>query len=124
MLTLPDPDLRALVTGEVVIGFAPRGVVEAGDEVELVGSGPRPVHDLKPGYRHWAAMAAPAGAWSAVVEAVHPAALLDDEKGAARHVLTRIPDGDLLLLRVYGTEGAVLSDVAFAARRASLEFAL
>ena len=123
-LDLPIPDLLALVTGEVVAAFGPRRGVDQGDEVDLAASGSRPADDLKPAYRHWADREAPAGAWSAVVEAVHPAALLNAESGDARHVLVTVPEGDLLVLRVYGTGGPVLSDAAFAARRRSLEGAL
>ena len=61
---------------------------------------------------------------TAVVEAVHPAALLDPASGGARHVLAEAPGGDLLILRVYGADGAVLSDGAFQARRRSVEGAL
>ena len=122
-LGLPDPDLLALVTGEVVVAFFDRGGVDEGDEVELVGAGPRPAEHLKPAYRHWADREVD-GEWTAVVEAVHPAALLDPESGDARHVLTEPPDGDLLLLRVYGPDGPVLSDAAFKARRWSVQGAL
>ena len=79
--------------------------------------------DLKPAYRHWADRPVE-GEWSAVVEAVHPAALLDPESGSARHILAEAPGGDLLVLRVYGPDGPVLSDAAFEARRRSVQGAL
>ena len=50
--------------------------------------------------------------------------MLDPAAGSARHVLAGVPPGDLVVLRVFGDTGAVLSDVAFAARLRSLEGAL
>lgn len=120
-LALPDPDLRALATGEVVVGFAARGTVEVGDEVGLAAAGARAPADLKPAYRHWSDAGPPEGNWTAIVEAVHPAALLDGAAGTARHILAAVPEGDLVVLRVYGPGGPVLSDVAYAARRRSLD---
>ena len=124
MLRLPAPDVLALVTGESIVAFTGRSTVELGDEVELEASGPRPATELQPGYRHWANRPAPEGAWSAVVEEVHPTAALDPAAGASRHVLAAVPDGDLVVVRVYGPDGPVLSDVAYAARRHSLGTAL
>ena len=124
MPALPIPDLLALVTGESIVAFTDRSTVEQGDEVELTASGHRPASDLKPAYRHWVGRDAPRGEWMAVVEGVHPTSGLDPEAGAARHVLADVPDGDLLVLRVYGADGPVLSDVAYAARRRSLGTAL
>lgn len=123
-LALPDPDLRALAGGEVIVAFTGRATAEPGDEVTLVGAGPRPAAELKPAYHHWADGGPPPGTWTAVVEEVHPAAALDPGRGDSRHVLAAIPTGDLLVLRVYGADGPVLSDTAFAARRASLASAL
>ncbi len=123
-LPLPDPDLRALVTGEVIVAFVAPGSVTPGSEVLLTGSGPRPEAELKPAYRRWARAAPPAGRWSATVEMVTTTAALDPQDGAARHVLTEPEAGDLVVLRVESTMGPVLSDDAFAARRASLEAAL
>ena len=120
---IATPDLLSLVTGEAVVAFAERGAVDEGDEVELRPGGPRPPEELKPAYRHWADRRVE-GEWTAVVEAVHPAALLDPDSGAARHVLAATPDGDLLVLRVYGSDGPVLSDTAFEARRRSVQGAL
>jgi hypothetical protein len=124
MLPIPDPDLRGLAAGESVITFVTRGTLTEGDEVELVGSGPRPATELKPAYRRWADAGPPAGSWVAVVVAVHPAAALDPMVGAARHILAERGEGDLVVLRVYEGARAVLSDDAFAARRASVEGAL
>ncbi len=119
-LALPDPDLRALVGGEVIVAFSARATAEPGDEVTLTGAGPRPAAELKPAYRHWADAGPPPGSWSAVVVEVHPAASLDPARGASRHLLTDVPAGDLLVLRVYGPDGPALSDTAFAARLSSL----
>ncbi len=126
MLPVSHPELRALATGEQVACFAPRATVDEGDEVPLGGAGPAPPGSLKPAYAGWAEIDAPEGHWTAVVVAVHPAASLEPEAGAARHILASAPDdGDLLVLRVYGTDGEpVLSDIAFAARVRSLEGAL
>ncbi len=124
MLEVSAPELRALASGEVIVAFAARGSAAIGDEVELASAGQRAPDDLKPAYRSWASLPAPDGTWTAVVEAVHPAALLDPESGSARHILAGAPGGDLLLLRVYGPDGPVLSEVAFAARRRSVEGAL
>ncbi len=126
MLTLPLPDVLALAGGEQVIAFTPRRAAGEGDEVALVASGTRNVSELKPAYRHWAGRSAPDGEWTAIVMAVHPAAGLDAEAGAARHVLAAAPtDGDLLVLRVHRPDGEpVLSDTAFAARVRSVEAAL
>ena len=53
---------------------------------------------------------------------------VDDDNEGDRDVpveaLAEVPDGDLVVLRVYGTEGPVLSDIAYAARRQSLGTAL
>ncbi len=106
-----------------MVAFVPRHRVSEGDEVALHPSGPRPASELQAAYSRWADTSV-GGEWSAVVTAVHPAAMLDPVAGAARHILAEIPDGDMVVLRVYGPEGAVLSDVAFEARVGSLEGAL
>ncbi len=126
MLPLPLPDLLALCAGEQVLAFIPRAAVGEGDEVALATGGERAASELKPAYRGWVGRAAPEGEWTAVVVAVHPAAALDAEAGAARHVLAAAPEaGDLAVLRVYRPDREpVLSDVAFAARVRSVEEAL
>ncbi|CAN5400023.1 hypothetical protein BH24ACT7_BH24ACT7_26110 [soil metagenome] len=124
MLTLPDAEVRALAAGELVVAFVPRMTVGEGDELILNPSGPMPEGELKPAYRRWADQPAPDGAWTAVVVAVDPATLLDPEAGAARHILTAPGAGDLAILRVYGPDGPVLSDEAFAARQRSIEGAM
>lgn len=121
MLSISAPELRALATGETVIAFVPRMTVDEGDEVELSPGGPLDVGDLKPAYRRWSALPAPDGSWTAVVVSVDPAAILDPVSGAARHILAEPGTGDLVVLRVYGAEGPVLSDEAFGARRSSVE---
>ena len=124
MLPLPDAEVRALASGEVVVAFVTRMTVGEGDELTLDPTGPVPPEELKPAYRRWAALPAPEGSWTAVVIAVDPATLLDPEAGAARHIRTTAGTGDLAILRVYDAEGPVLSDEAFAARRRSIEGAM
>lgn len=124
MLALPAPDLHALAQGETVIAFTPRGAVREGDEVELVTSGGRSPEELKPAYARRHDDAPPRGDWNAIVEAVHPAALLDPDAGSARHVLAFVPSGDLVVLRVFDGTEPVLSGEAYEARRRSVEGAL
>jgi hypothetical protein len=126
VISVPDADLRALATGETIVAFVPRATVGPGDEVELAAGGRRRPEELKEAYRRWAEAGPPEGTWTAQVEAVHPAAALDPEAGRPRHILddSALPEGDLLVLRVSGPEGPVLSDAAFAARLGSLEAAL
>jgi hypothetical protein len=124
MLTVSDPELRALAEGECVIAFAPRGSVTEGDEVGVASSGPLPAGALKPAYRRWADAGPPEGRWTAVVDSIGPAAKLDPIAGASRFVLTAPGDGDLVVLRVYGEDGPVLSDDAFDARVRSITGAL
>ena len=124
ILTLPNPDLRALIGGETLVAFAPPGTVAAGQHVTLAGGGPRPAAELKPAYRRWADVELPPGDWTASVDRAVPAASLDRADGAARHILTEAGDGQLIVLRVYGNGRPVLTDTAFAARLKSLESAL
>jgi len=124
MLTIPDPDLRALASGETVVAFVPRGAVSPGDEVELAPGGPRQPAQLKPAYRRWADAGPPLGSWTAVVESVDPAAALDPVAGVSRHILAEPGDGDVVVLRVLGPDGPVLGDEAHAARVRSVTGAL
>ena len=124
MLALPAPDLRALVSGEVVVAFVERGAASEGDEVALTNCGGLPPEQLKPAYRRWHAAETPPGVWTAVVEAVHPAAIIDSGPGSARHVRMSVPDGDVVILRVFDAGEPVLSDEAHAARHRSVEGAL
>lgn len=123
-MQISSPDLKALVEGEVVVAFSSRGLVDERDEVTFEASPRSDPSELKPAYRRWSDVEV-AGTWTAVVEAVHPATLLDPVAGSGRHILSSIPRGDLIVLRVFGEDGnPVLSDVAFDARRRSLEGAL
>lgn len=124
MLTLADAEVRALATGEMVIAFVPRMTVADGDEVALGATGTMPADDLKPAYRRWSTEPAPDGPWSVVVVAIHSAALLDPDAGSSRHIRTEPGTEDLAILRVYGPDGPVLSDTAFAARLRSIEGAM
>ena len=125
MVMIPDPDLRALASGEAVVAFVARGAATEGDEMQLHGSGPRLESELKPAYRRWADEPAPAGPWLGIVDRVDPATILDPEAGASRHILEEAPaEGDLIILRVYGPDGPVLGDDAFDARRSAVEGAL
>ena len=124
MLPLSDPELRALASGECVVAFVPRGSVDEGDEVQLTGTARLAPQALKPAYRRWADIGPPPGTWTAVVDAVEPAAILDPVAGAARHILTEPGDGDVVVLHVYGADGPVLDDDAYAARRRSVTGAL
>lgn len=124
MLTISNPETMALITGESVVAFVERRTVDEGDEVELVPGGPLPAEQLAPAYRRWSDLAVSGTGWSAVVESVDPAAILDPVAGSSRHILAEPGSGDLVVLRIYGPAGPVLSDEAFAARRRSVEGAL
>ena len=122
---LIDVEARALIAGETVIAFVDRHSLTEGDELAIEGTHAASPDDVKPAYRRWAREPLPDGAWVAVVESVHPAALLDPESGSSRHVLMEPGTGDLVILRVYGPGGEpVLSDTAFGARVGSIEGAL
>ena len=123
-LSLPFPDVRALVTGETIVAFVAHGTVAAGATVAIEGTGPRDPSDLKPAYRRWAGDGIPAGRVEATVDAAMPAARLDPEDGASRHILAAAGAGDLVVLRVSRNGIAVLSDDAYSARRNSLDAAL
>ena len=123
MLHLSPPEARALVAGEIVVAFADRGAVTEGDEVAITPTTQLPADNVKPAYRRW--LESDIGDdWTGVAVSVDPATILDPEAGQSRHVRRIVPGGDLIVLRVYGTEGPVLSDEAFAARQKSVEGAL
>ncbi len=107
-----------------MIAFVARGSVTEGDEAQLGINGTRDPQSVKPAYHRWLRQSLPEGDWVGVVVAVHPAQLLDPADGASRHVLTTPPEGDLAVVRVYDGSEPVLSDVAFEARRRSVEGAL
>ncbi len=121
MLTVSDPELRALAGGETVIAFVTRGELTEGDEIELAGAGPLDVTSLKAAYRRWASAGPPSGDFTAIVVSVDPAAILDPVAGSSRHILKSPGEGDVVVLRVFDTAGPVLGDEAFEARRRSLE---
>ncbi len=124
MLTISDPELRALASGETIVAFVPRMTVTEGDELDLTGGGPLPTDDLKPAYQRWAEAGPPPGDWTGVVVSVDPAAILDPIAGNARHILSEPGTGDVVLLRMYGPDGPVLDEETFAARLRSVEGAL
>lgn len=124
MLDLSPPEARALIAGEIVIAFAERGAVTEGDEVEIGPTITLTESQVKPAYQRWLDAAVPDGPWTGIVISVDPAQILDPDAGQSRHVRTSAPSGDLIVLRVYGPEGPVLSDAAFAARQKSVEGAL
>lgn len=124
MLLIPMPDLFGLVTGEIVVAESERGGLTEGDEFEFAVGPARAAADVKPAYREWLERSLPPGSWTGVVVAVHPAQAFDAATGWSRHLLDGVPHGDLVVLRVYGDDGPVLSDVAFEARVRSLEGAL
>ncbi len=123
MLQLSPPEAMALVTGEIVVGFADRGAVNEGDEVAIAATTTASADDIKPAYRRWLGSTPPDG-YGGVIISVEPVAILDSEAGSARHLRSSAPPGDLVVIRVYGPDGPVLSDAAFAARQKSVEGAL
>lgn len=122
---LADVEARALLSGEIVMAFVSRHSLSEGDEFPVAAGRIAAPEEIDPAYRRWIGEPLPDGDWMAVVEAVHPAALLDPESGRSRHVFTTPGDGDLAILRVFdGTGSPVLSDEAFDARVRSIEGAL
>jgi hypothetical protein len=122
-MTFADVEADALASGAVVAAFVSRGTLTEGDEFEL-GARTTPAERL---VRADITPARPVpweGGFVAVVESVHPAALLDPEAAATCHVWQQPGDGDLVVLRIYRESGAVLDDDAFAAKRAEVEGAL
>jgi hypothetical protein len=121
---LPYPDLRAVASGESIVVFAPTGSAGTGTTTPLAGAGPRSPDELASAYRRWAEEPV-SGTWSATIIAVHPAEEFDAARLAARHILAAVPRGhDVVAVRVFGEDGAVLSDDAFEARLRSLHAAL
>ncbi len=97
-----------------------------GDEVELAGPSASGIDpgEIQPRFRNLATQPLEAGEFTAVVESVHPAALLDPAAGSACHVWARHGQGDLVVLRVYGAAGPVVEDARFGEMRAIVEGAL
>ena len=114
VLELPIPDLAALAAGRTVVAFAERHAVDINDEVELIPSGARARAELQEQYAPLAEAEAPEGEWSALVVGLQPASSLGRADTMQHHILAEVPDGDVVILRVYGPEGAVLSDETFA----------
>lgn len=123
MTTFADVEASALASGEVVAAFVPRGTLTEGDEFHLIAEATPPARQVRPDIRPTPFVAVK-GDFAAVVESVHPAALLDPDAGASCHVWQQPGDGDLVVLRIYLDSGPVLDDDAFAARRAEVEGAL
>lgn len=117
-LTLPIPDLWLLASGKSVVAFAPRHAVDLNDELELAPGPPRPAAELKadPG-----AVVEPSALddLTALVMGVQPASSLSPESD--NNFLTILPEGDVLILRVYRGNRPVLDDAEFEAQRAEVE---
>ncbi|MEE9185302.1 MAG: hypothetical protein V3U39_12630 [Acidimicrobiia bacterium] len=117
-LTLPMPDLWLLASGKSVVAFASRHAVDLNDELELAPGPPRPVAELKaePG-----AVVEPSALddLTALVMGVQPASSLSPESD--NNFLTILPEGDVLILRVYRENRPVLDDAEFEALRAEVE---
>lgn len=121
-MEIAHQELLALATGETVIAFVARAAVFEGDEVSLEPGAALPAEEMKPAYAAWSKHPAPEGNWLGVVEAIHPASALDPDSGSSRHVRAGRPDhGDLAVLRVFGPDGPVLGEAAFAARRSAVD---
>ncbi len=120
-LSLPDPDLRALSAGTVVVAFVHRHAVDLNDELELQAAGPRPASELSADHQALAAMGPPEGDHVGLVVGLQPAASLAGSEGSRHHILSEVPAGDAVILRVFSATGPVLADDEFAERRASVE---
>lgn len=124
MLDLAQAEARALIAGEIIVAFADRGTVTEGDEVSIAVTGELADESVKPAYRRWSREPLPDGPWSGVVESVDPATILDPQAGLSRHLRTSARPGDVVVIRIYGPDGPVLTDAAYEARRKSVEGAL
>jgi hypothetical protein len=124
VIAFPEVEAQALATGAVVAAFVGRGTLTEGDEAVLAAS-PGPDLDLvQPRFRDLAARSLDPGEFTAVVESVNPAALLDPVAGIECHVWAEPGAGDLVLLRVYEGDGPVIDDRRFEEMRAVVEGAL
>ena len=116
-LTLPTPDLWLLAGGRIVVAFAPRHAVGLNDELELSTGPARPGSELQPDY---ADLEDPSlGDLSALVIGVQPASSLSVQSES--HFLTFVPEGDVLILRVYQDNEPVLEEAEFERLRAGVE---
>jgi hypothetical protein len=120
-LVLPVQDLAALVTGEVIVAFAPRHEVDLNDELELIAGRPRATSELS------GAPAGPATSGlipddvSGLVVGLQPATSLGGPEGTDLHILSEVPVGDAVILRVFVGNEPVLADHEFENRRAAVE---
>jgi hypothetical protein len=120
-LVLPDQELAALVTGGVIVAFAPRHEVDLNDELELIAGRPRAPSELSGEPDDSTPSGLILADVSGLVVGLQPAASLVGPAGADLHILGEEPDGDAVILRVFvGTE-PVLSDAEFEVRRAAVE---
>lgn len=117
-LTLPMPDLWLLASGKSVVAFAARHAVDLNDELQLTPGPPRPAAELKaePGT---AVEPSELDDVTALVMGVQPASSLSPESD--NNFLTILPEGDVLILRVYRGNRPVLDDAGFEAQRAEVE---
>ena len=116
-LTVPTPDLWLLASGRSIVAFSPRHAVGLNDEVELTAGPARIGSELQPGFT---AVEDPAAEdLSALVIAVQPASSLNVE--AESNFLAQVPEGDVLILRVYQGNEPVVEEVEFQDRRAGVE---
>lgn len=117
-LVVPLPDLSLLATGASVIAFSPRHEVNLNDELELSAGRIRNDSELRPGWGP-----GPHEGTNekliALVMGIQPASSLSAD--AASSFLTSVPEGDLLILRVYRGSQPVLEDGEFEERRAEVE---
>jgi len=120
-LELPDADLRALGSGTVIVAFAPRHAVDLNDELELVPVGARAASELAPAHAGLADIGPPTGELTGLVVGLQPAASLAGAEGAAHHILTVVPEGDAVIMRVFSPSGPVLTDERFIERLAAVE---
>lgn len=121
VLELPDQDLQALAGGTVIVAFAPRHAVDLNDELELVPIGARPVSDLSPTHTGPTDAGPPTGEFTGLVVGLQPAASLASNEGTAHHILAIVPEGDAVILRVFSTQGPVLTDEQFTERLTAIE---
>ncbi len=120
-LSVPDPDLHALATGRIVVAFVPRHSVDLNDELELDPAGPRLPGELSKANAELATAEAPSDEYVGLVVGLQPAASLGGPAGAHHHLLAKVPDGDLAILRVFSESGPALDDAEFEARRLAIE---
>ena len=102
-LAVPTTTLDALARGETIVAITDRNAVNLNDELELETEDARP------------------GEMVALVVAVQPAASVGDAIADGDSTEDGAPSGDAVLLRVFAGPNPVLTDEAFAARRAEVE---